>query len=91
MQKVLAPLIPHSNLLWVNDVISCAPTVEEFVQVLRQFFLIVAKTRLKLNKAKTKIFKVELLWFGRLFSDACVRHDQHESTHYPNSIFPQQS
>ncbi|GMF22478.1 unnamed protein product [Phytophthora fragariaefolia] len=74
MQKVLA-LIPHSALVWVDDVILFAPTVEEFVHVLGQLVSLVAGARLKLNMAKSKLFEVEVLWCGRLISSAGVRHD----------------
>ncbi|OWY90721.1 hypothetical protein PHMEG_00041019 [Phytophthora megakarya] len=75
MQKVLAPLIPHLALMWVDDVFLFAPTVEEVEQVLRQFFLLVVKAPLKLNMAKSKLFEVEVLWCGRLISSAGVRND----------------
>ncbi|KAE9062778.1 hypothetical protein PF010_g29265 [Phytophthora fragariae] len=75
MQKVLAPLIPHSALVWVDDVILFAPTVEEFVRVLGQFFSLGAGARLKLNMAKSKLFEVKVLWCGRIISSAGVRHD----------------
>ncbi|ETI44580.1 hypothetical protein F443_10707 [Phytophthora nicotianae P1569] len=70
MQKVLAPLIPHSALVWMDDV-----TVDEFVQVLGQFFSLVAAAKLKQNMFKSKLFEVEVLWCGRLISGAGVRHD----------------
>ncbi|KAE8960197.1 hypothetical protein PR001_g30462, partial [Phytophthora rubi] len=75
MQTLLAPLIPHSALVWVDDVILFAPTVTEFLVVLRKFFTIVADANLKLNMEKSSLFELEILWCGRYFSAAGVRHD----------------
>ncbi|KAG3066985.1 hypothetical protein PI125_g23755 [Phytophthora idaei] len=35
MQTILAPLVPHSALVWVDDVILFVPTLDEFLVVLR--------------------------------------------------------
>ncbi|KAG3169912.1 hypothetical protein PI126_g2564 [Phytophthora idaei] len=43
IQTKLAPLIPHSALVWVDDVILFAPTVEEFLVTLGVFFKIVVE------------------------------------------------
>ncbi|KAE9050316.1 hypothetical protein PR001_g2519 [Phytophthora rubi] len=75
MQRLLAPLIPHSALVWVDDVILFAPTVSEFVEVLGDFFSLVAAAKLKLNVLKCSLFKMEVLWCGRLISGAGIRHD----------------
>ncbi|KAJ8537358.1 hypothetical protein ON010_g13238 [Phytophthora cinnamomi] len=73
VQTKLAPLIPHSALVWVYDVILFAPTVQEFLMTLRAFFEIV-----KLNMAKSSLIELECLWCGQhgtpqkllLFTDA---------------------
>ncbi|KAG6619306.1 Gag/polymerase/env Polyprotein [Phytophthora cinnamomi] len=57
VQTKLAPLIPHSALVWVYDVILFAPTVQEFLMTLRAFFEIV-----KLNMAKSSLIELECLW-----------------------------
>ncbi|KAG6613239.1 Gag/polymerase/env Polyprotein [Phytophthora cinnamomi] len=56
VQTKLAPLIPHSALVWVYDVILFAPTVQEFLMTLRAFFEIV-----KLNMAKSSLIELECL------------------------------
>ncbi|OWY93062.1 hypothetical protein PHMEG_00037678 [Phytophthora megakarya] len=61
MQRVLAPLIPHSVL--------------EFVGVIKEFFSLVAAANLKLNMSKCSLFYLEVLWCGRLISGAGIRHD----------------
>ncbi|OWY99894.1 hypothetical protein PHMEG_00029027, partial [Phytophthora megakarya] len=74
MQRVLAPLIPHSALVWVDDVILYARTVQEFIGVLKEFFSLVAAANLKLNMSKCSLFSLEVLWCGRLISGAGIRH-----------------
>ncbi|POM74948.1 Hypothetical protein PHPALM_8009 [Phytophthora palmivora] len=75
VQAKLVPLIPHSAIVWVDDVLLFAPTVEEFLKTLRTFFEIVHKARFKLNMAKSSLFELEILWCGRLISGEGVRHD----------------
>ncbi|OWZ03892.1 LOW QUALITY PROTEIN: hypothetical protein PHMEG_00024301 [Phytophthora megakarya] len=75
MQTILAPLIPHSALVWVNDVILFAPTLDEFLGVLKEFFAIVAKANLILNIQMNYLFELEILWCGRLFLANGVHHD----------------
>ncbi|OWZ02003.1 hypothetical protein PHMEG_00026515, partial [Phytophthora megakarya] len=45
MQTLLTPLIPHSALVWVDDVILFAPTMEEFLEVLKKFFIFYHRCR----------------------------------------------
>lgn len=61
VQTKLAPLIPHSELVWVDDVILFAPTVEDFLVTLRAFFEIVRDANFKLNMAKSSLFELEIL------------------------------
>ncbi|KAG6610362.1 Gag/polymerase/env Polyprotein [Phytophthora cinnamomi] len=75
VQSKLAPLIPHSALVWVDDVILFAPTVEEFLHTLRVFFEIVHEANFKLNMSKSSLFELEVLWCGRLISSHGMRHD----------------
>ncbi|KAG2773180.1 hypothetical protein PC129_g17227 [Phytophthora cactorum] len=76
VQTKLAPLIPHSALVWVDDVIILfAPTVDDFLQTLRAFFEIVHEANFKLNMDKSSLFELEILWCGRLVSSNAVRHD----------------
>ncbi|KAG6616303.1 uncharacterized protein IUM83_03561 [Phytophthora cinnamomi] len=55
VQAKLAPLIPHSALVWVDDVILFAPTIAEFLQTLRTFFEIVSAANFKLNRTKSSL------------------------------------
>ncbi|OWZ20562.1 LOW QUALITY PROTEIN: hypothetical protein PHMEG_0005001 [Phytophthora megakarya] len=53
VQNKPAPLIPHSALVWVDDVILFAPTVQEFEQTLAVFFELVAEANFKVNTGKS--------------------------------------
>ncbi|POM76543.1 Hypothetical protein PHPALM_6210 [Phytophthora palmivora] len=75
VQAKLAPLIPHSAIVWVDDVLLFAPTVYMFLKTLRTYFEIVHKARFKLNMANSSLFEVEILLCGRLISGEGVRHD----------------
>ncbi|GMF52091.1 unnamed protein product [Phytophthora fragariaefolia] len=71
----LAPLISHSALVWVDDVILFAPTIAEFLQTLRTFLEIVSAANFKLNRTKSSLSELEILWCGRLISSEGIRHD----------------
>ncbi|POM70608.1 Gag/polymerase/env Polyprotein, partial [Phytophthora palmivora] len=75
IQAKLAPLIPKSALVWVDDVILFAPTIPEFLETLRVFFGIVQAANFKLNAAKSSLFELEIKWCGRLISSDGIRHD----------------
>lgn len=75
VQAKLAPLIPHSAIFWVDNVLLFAPTMMEFLQTLCIFFEIVPDAGFKLNMSKSSLFAVGMLWCGRLNSGEGVRHD----------------
>ncbi|KAG4039297.1 hypothetical protein PC123_g25147 [Phytophthora cactorum] len=75
VQTKLAPLIPHSALVWVDDVILFAATVPGFLETLKVFFEIVKEANFKLTMAKSSLFKLEIKWCDRLISCEGVRHD----------------
>ncbi|OWZ22739.1 Retrovirusrelated Pol Polyprotein from transposon 297 [Phytophthora megakarya] len=61
MQTLLDPLIPHSALVWMDDVILFATWMDEFREVLRKFFTFVAEAYLVLNMAKRSLFELEIM------------------------------
>uniref|UniRef100_H3H7X8 RNA-directed DNA polymerase n=1 Tax=Phytophthora ramorum TaxID=164328 RepID=H3H7X8_PHYRM len=75
MQDAMAPMLQRNALVWVDDVIIFAPTVEEFLQALKEFFIILRDRRLKLSAAKSSLFQLEALWCGKLISGSGVHHD----------------
>lgn len=75
VQTELAPLIPHSALVWVDDVILFATTIHDFLQTLRKFFEIVSAANFKLNMLKSSLFELEIKWCGKLVSSDGIRHD----------------
>ncbi|GMF63031.1 unnamed protein product [Phytophthora fragariaefolia] len=60
VEAKLAPLIPHSALVWVDDVILFAPTIAEFLQTLRTFLEIVSAANFKFNRTKSSLFELEI-------------------------------
>ncbi|KAE8955777.1 hypothetical protein PF011_g31695 [Phytophthora fragariae] len=61
MQDAMAPMLQRNALVWVDDVIIFAPTVEEFLQALKEFFIILRDRRLKLSATKSSLFQLEAL------------------------------
>lgn len=59
----------------MDDVILFAPTIDELIQTLRVLFELVTEANFKLNKAKSSLFELKILWRARLISNAGVRHD----------------
>ncbi|KAG2792677.1 hypothetical protein PC129_g23003 [Phytophthora cactorum] len=75
VQTTLAPLIPPSALVWVDDVILFAATVPGLLETLKVFFEIVKEANFKLTMANSSLFELEIKWCGRLISSEGVRHD----------------
>ncbi|KAF1328445.1 hypothetical protein FI667_g6871, partial [Globisporangium splendens] len=75
MQFAFEPLLYHSLLVWIDDVIVYAANVTEFLQVLRKFFEILNEFNLKLNAMKSQLFQHQVKWCGKLISGDGVEHD----------------
>ncbi|GMF48075.1 unnamed protein product [Phytophthora fragariaefolia] len=75
MQFMFDPLLYNAVLIWIDDVILFAKTVEEFLQALRKFFELLREFNLKLNIMKRKLFQLQARWCGRLISGDGVAHD----------------
>jgi hypothetical protein len=67
-QRVLAELIPDNVLLY-------AKTMDEFIDVLLRFFLLLHRHNLKLNAKKSSLFELQVVWCGRVISGQGIRHD----------------
>ncbi|OWZ21250.1 protease, Reverse transcriptase, ribonuclease H, integrase [Phytophthora megakarya] len=74
-QAKLAPLIPKSALVWVDDEILFAPTLPEFLGTLRVFFCIDQEANFKHNAAKSSLFELAIKRCGRHISSDGNRHD----------------
>ncbi|POM76485.1 Hypothetical protein PHPALM_6270 [Phytophthora palmivora] len=68
VQAKLAPLIPYSAIVWVDD-------VRSVLQDAPHIFEIVHKARFKLNMAKSSLSEPDILSCGRLIKGEGVRHD----------------
>ncbi|KAF1323287.1 hypothetical protein FI667_g4734, partial [Globisporangium splendens] len=75
MQAALSPMLQRNVLVWIDDIIVFAPTIEGFLHALQEFFTIMRDRRFKLNASKSSLFQPEVMWCGKLLSGAGVRHD----------------
>ncbi|POM62697.1 LOW QUALITY PROTEIN: Retrovirusrelated Pol Polyprotein [Phytophthora palmivora] len=75
VQMKLVPLIPHSVLVWVHNVILFAPTIPVLLQTEWKVFNIVEKVDFKLDITKSSLVKTEMKWCGRLISSVGACHD----------------
>ncbi|KAE8899253.1 hypothetical protein PF005_g27770 [Phytophthora fragariae] len=58
MQDVMALMLQRNDLVCVDDVIIFAPSVEEFLQARKEFFIILRDRRLKMSAAKSSLFQL---------------------------------
>ncbi|KAE8969903.1 hypothetical protein PR003_g28562, partial [Phytophthora rubi] len=75
MQEVFRDMLYDNVLIWVDDIVVFARTVEEFLAVLKKFFERLRQYGLKLNAKKSCLFAREISWCGRLIDGTGVRHD----------------
>lgn len=59
MQSVLASLIPHHALVWMDDVILFVDNMEDLLQVLKEFFQLMVPHNLKLNLPRALSTKLQ--------------------------------
>jgi Reverse transcriptase (RNA-dependent DNA polymerase) len=74
LQGILGSM-SSSILSWLDDLFLHAPSVEDLLANLRQFFTICRFHNLKLHPHKCSLFSVEGKWCGRIISAAGVRFD----------------
>ncbi|GMF12467.1 unnamed protein product [Phytophthora lilii] len=75
MQEVFQDMLYKNLLVWVDDIVIFAKTVEEFLDVIRKFFARLREYGLKLNAKKSCLFARQISWCGRLIDGEGVRHD----------------
>ncbi|KAE8972868.1 hypothetical protein PR001_g26475 [Phytophthora rubi] len=76
MQDVMALMLQRNDLVCVDDVIIFAPSVEEFLQALKEFFIILRDRRLKMSAAKSSLFQ---LYVAELQYFVCASNWLHDS------------
>jgi hypothetical protein len=75
MNNVCTPLL-HSNLLvWIDDVLLYAKSMDEYLNVLETFLGLIEKHGLKLNPLKCSLYNTKVKWCGRIIDGNGVRHD----------------
>jgi len=70
-EKLLYKLL----LIWIDDVLVFAKTIEKFLDGLDRFFGMCAKYGFKLNPKKCTLYKEEIKWCGRYVNGQGVHHD----------------
>ncbi|GAB9477013.1 hypothetical protein Gpo141_00014072, partial [Globisporangium polare] len=75
VEKVLADLLYKEVLVWIDDLLLFADTVEELVNIKQKVFKRLDEYGLKLNPKKSHLFLTKVKWCGRVISAEGVGHD----------------
>ena len=75
MHRIFEDMIYHTLLIWVDDVLLFARCVEDYLQVLRDFFQRLRVHRLKLHPRKCNLFRKQIIWCGRVIDGEGITHD----------------
>ncbi|KAE9009233.1 hypothetical protein PR001_g16486 [Phytophthora rubi] len=75
LQRILAPLLHRNCLLWIDDILLFASSMDEFLRVFREFFELIKDHGLKLSVTKCVLFQPQVLWCGKMVSGTDIQHD----------------
>lgn len=77
MRECLAEtgLLAKNLLVWIDDILMYAKSVDEYLDVLERFLSKMDEKNLKLNPKKCTLFKTSIKWCGRIIDGHGVRHD----------------
>ncbi|GAB9477018.1 hypothetical protein Gpo141_00014077 [Globisporangium polare] len=75
VEKVLADLLFKEVLVWIDDLLLFADTVEELVNIMQRVFKRLDEHGLKLSQKKSHRFLTKVKWCGRVISAEGVGHD----------------
>jgi Reverse transcriptase (RNA-dependent DNA polymerase) len=75
MEMVLAVLLYKNVLVWIDDVLVFADTVDELFDVLELMFKLLNEYGLKLSPKKSEVFLTQVKWCGRIIDADGIRHD----------------
>ncbi len=89
MREVLKDLVGKTCLVWLDDILVFGRTAEEHIKNLREVVRRLQSRRLKINAAKTSLFKKEIRWCGKLISGQGIRHDPERVSGLANAPRPQ--
>ena len=75
MQNCFEAELYKCLIIWLDDFLAYAPTLEEFLEALRVIFRKCAEFNLKLNPDKCDLFALQVKFCGKIFSSEGVQHD----------------
>ena len=75
VENVMGTLMYKSVLVWIDDLLMYAETIDGLLHVLRDAFERLDAKGLKLSPKKSKLFLTEVKWCGRMISAAGIGHD----------------
>ena len=75
MERMLAGLLWHICLVYIDDIIIFSETVEEHREQLETVFSRLKEARLKLKPKKCNLFRKRVRYLGHLVSEAGIETD----------------
>jgi len=76
VELTLAELIPMHLAVWVDDILTFAPTIDEHLVLLERIFDLLHGKGFKLHAKKCVLFATEVKWCGKLISASGIKHDE---------------
>lgn len=74
MENVLAPILKHGALVYLDDIIVYGRTFEEFHKRLTKVLTLLEEADLKIYATKSVLIAREIVWCGRLWSQDGYEH-----------------
>ncbi|KAE9332990.1 hypothetical protein PR003_g14240 [Phytophthora rubi] len=75
MEKCFAELVYKSLLIWIDDLLLFADTIEEYLAALETLFDTMAHYGLKFSVMKTCLYQQSVTWCGKIISENGMTHD----------------
>ena len=75
MMKVFEPLLYTQLLIWLDDLLLYATTIEEMFDAITALFKLCIKFNLKLNAKKCHFFQDSIKWCGRIIDKHGIKQD----------------
>lgn len=75
LEIVLGSLLYKNVLVWIDDILLYADTVEELLHIMEEVFQVLDEHGLEVKPKKIKLFLTEVKWCGRIINKSGVSHD----------------
>jgi hypothetical protein len=75
MAKCFEELLYKHLLVWVDDLLLYASSIDEYLEKLQRFFFLMNEFGLKLSVKKSSLYQSSVKWCGKLIDGDGVRHD----------------